>query len=152
MVRDGAYKLIVCETDPDQLYDLDRDPHELMNLAGDPAFGDVVARLRGELDRRLDLAAIGARVRASQRDRRSVARGLARGVLSPWDYSPGGESSMRYIHSRADLYALQRRARLEEPEVGAGPAEPPGAGPAEPPGADPTEPPGGGGAAGAAAG
>ncbi|MEA2146575.1 MAG: choline-sulfatase [Solirubrobacteraceae bacterium] len=120
MVRDGAHKLIVCETDPDQLYDLERDPHELSNLAGDPAHADVVARLRRELDRRLDLAAIGVRVRASQRDRRHVSRGLARGVPSPWDHEPRVDASMQYVRTRADLYELQRRARMEEPTPPAG--------------------------------
>jgi choline-sulfatase len=114
MVRDGNYKLIVCETDPDQLYDLERDPHELTNLAGDSAHADVVARLRGELDRRLDLRAIGREVRASQRDRRHVSRGLALGEPAPWDYEPRVDASMQYVRTRADLYDLQRRARLEE--------------------------------------
>jgi choline-sulfatase len=117
MVRDGTLKLIVCATDPDQLYDLERDPLELTNLAGDPAYADVVSRLRAELDGRLDLAAIDPRVRASQRDRRHVSRGLAHGVPAPWDYEPRVDASMQYVRSRADLYDLQRRARLEEAGV-----------------------------------
>jgi choline-sulfatase len=107
----------VCATDPDQLYDLERDPLELTNLAGDPAYAEAVTRLRAELDRRLDLAAIGQRVRASQRDRRHVSRGLAHGVQAPWDYEPRIDASMQYVRSRADLYDLQRRARLEEAGV-----------------------------------
>jgi choline-sulfatase len=106
----------VCETDPAQLYDLEHDPHELSNLASDPAHADVVARLSEELDHQLDLAAIGPRVRASQRDRRHVARGLARGISSPWDHEPRVDVSMQYVRSRSDLYELQRRARLEQPE------------------------------------
>jgi choline-sulfatase len=114
MVRDGALKLIACATDPDQLYDLHRDPHELSNLAADPAYADVVRRLRGELDRRLDLAEIDLRARASQRDRRHVARALALGVPSPWDHEPRVDASLQYVRTRADLYQLQRRARMEE--------------------------------------
>ncbi|HWD86424.1 MAG TPA: choline-sulfatase [Solirubrobacteraceae bacterium] len=113
MIRQGAFKLIVCETDPDQLYHLHDDPAELTNLAGDPAYADVVTRLRLELERRLDLGAIGERVLASQHDRRVVERGLARGVHTAWDYEPRVDASMQYVRARSDLYELQRRARIE---------------------------------------
>jgi len=33
-----------------QLFDTDSDPHEIKNLADEPAFQDVLARLQGELD------------------------------------------------------------------------------------------------------
>jgi N-acetylglucosamine-6-sulfatase len=41
-----------------ELYDLERDPYELTNLAGDPAYADVRRELRGEL-RRLTADAFG---------------------------------------------------------------------------------------------
>jgi choline-sulfatase len=115
MIRDGALKLIVCETDPDQLYDLSSDPAELSNLAGDPAYADRLGRLHEELERRLDLGAIHARVLASQHDRRLVERGLSRGVQTAWDYEPRVDASMQYVRARSDLYELQRRARMEMP-------------------------------------
>jgi N-sulfoglucosamine sulfohydrolase len=34
---------------PEELYDLASDPHEITNLAGDPAYTEVLERLRGEL-------------------------------------------------------------------------------------------------------
>jgi len=34
----------------EELYDVEADPHQLTNLAGDPAYGDVLERLRGALD------------------------------------------------------------------------------------------------------
>ncbi len=42
MVREGAHKLVVCEGDPDQLYDLSTDPLELVNLAGSTDHAAVV--------------------------------------------------------------------------------------------------------------
>ncbi len=40
--------------DPEELYDTEVDPHELRNLAGDPSFAAVLARMRAELDRWLE--------------------------------------------------------------------------------------------------
>jgi choline-sulfatase len=113
MVRRGAHKLIVCRGDPDLLYDLEADPHELANLAQEPEHEALVGDLRAELTRRLDLGEIERRVLASQRERRLVGRALAEGTPTPWDYQPPVDASMQYVRSRADLYELQRRARLE---------------------------------------
>jgi choline-sulfatase len=117
MVRQGPLKLIVCETDPDLLFDLERDPLELVDLAADPRYADARARLRALIERQLNLPEIGERVRASQRDRRHVSRGLAQGVQPVWDYEPRVDASMQYVRTRADLYELQRRARMEAPEA-----------------------------------
>ncbi len=113
MVRSGRHKLIVCGDDPDLLYDVETDPHELANLADQPQAAEVVDRLRAELAARLDLAEIEPRVLATQRERRLVARALAKGEVTAWDYQPRVDASMQYVRSKADLYELQRRARLE---------------------------------------
>jgi choline-sulfatase len=111
MVREGRHKLIVCRDDPDLLYDVESDPHELSNLADDEA---TVSRLRAALAERLDLAEIERRVLASQRERHLVGRALAEGAATAWDYQPQVDAAMQYVRSRADLYELQRRARLDQ--------------------------------------
>jgi choline-sulfatase len=111
MVRAGALKYIRCPGDPDQLYDLAADPRELDNIAGD----DRGAALRAEADRRWDLAALAREVLDSQRERRLVAAGLDRGRYAAWDYVPAADGAMRYVRSKADLYELQRRSRLDAP-------------------------------------
>jgi choline-sulfatase len=114
MIRDGGQKLIVCRTDPDQLFDLAEDPLELSNLAGREEHAATVASLREALAARLDLDAIEPRVLESQRERRLVAPSLATGAVTPWDFQPHVDASAQYVRAGKDLYHLQRRARLQE--------------------------------------
>jgi choline-sulfatase len=113
MVRKGRHKLILCDGDPDQLYDLAADPRELVNLAAEARGAEVAQRLRAEAQARWDAAALAAQVLASQRDRLLVARALREGAYAPWDYQPRVDASMQYVRNRADMYELQRQARLD---------------------------------------
>jgi choline-sulfatase len=113
MVRSGRHKLIASLEDPDLLYDLKTDPRELHDLSSDPGSDAVVARLRAELHRRLDLPDIDRRVRDSQRERFLLSRALRQGRPTPWDHEPPYDAASRYIRNREDLYELQRRARLD---------------------------------------
>ena len=113
MVRKGRHKLILCDGDPDQLYDLAADPYELVNLAADPGGAEIARRLRAEAAMRWDPTTLAARVLASQRDRRLITRALREGAYAPWDYQPRIDASMQYVRNRADMYELQRLARLD---------------------------------------
>ena len=56
-VRTDRYTYVVyTETGERELYDRRRDPHELRNVAGDPAYAGVRARLAARLDRLADCA------------------------------------------------------------------------------------------------
>jgi choline-sulfatase len=111
MVRRGTHKFVACPGDPDQLYDLAQDPAELVNLASRPEHQPTVRVLRGEVARRWDLEALERRVLASQRERHLVVRALGAGAFRSWGYEPA--SADRYVRGGADLYELQRRARLD---------------------------------------
>jgi len=51
-VRDARYKLIHYDhIDEWELFDLERDPHEMRSVYADPAYADVVERMKGELRR-----------------------------------------------------------------------------------------------------
>jgi choline-sulfatase len=111
MLRRDRWKYIRCDDDPDQLYDLSSDPHELTNLAD--AEPSVCASFREETDRRWDLPALKAAVLESQEQRRLVVAALRSGRPTSWNYVP--RSDGEYVGGRDDLYELQRRLRLDTP-------------------------------------
>ena len=109
MLRRGHFKYVWCEDDPEQLYDLESDPHELANLAGErPA---LCEQLRGVVGRRWDLPALHAAVLRSQAERRVVVAGLNTGRPASWNFVPAADTDP--LLGRDDLYAFQRRARLD---------------------------------------
>ena len=75
----------------------------------------TVRELREELARRWDLETLERRVLASQRERRLVMRGLGEGARSTWAFDPRAGASREYVRGGADLYEVQRRARLDVP-------------------------------------
>jgi choline-sulfatase len=108
LCRDG-FKYVHCPGDPDLVFDLDADPHELENLA--ESRSDVAAAFRAELDARVDLDALTDDVLASQRRRRLVSRALGVGTPTAWDYRPQDESTRRYVRGE-DFWEPFGRARL----------------------------------------
>ena len=70
MLRRGPYKYVHYVDGPAQLFDLDADPEETDNLAGDPEYREVRASLEAKLESIVDPAAVDERARADQRRRR----------------------------------------------------------------------------------
>ena len=112
MIRRGAYKFIHSPVDPDQLFDLSRDPSERDNLAHDPACAGVVADFRAEVGKRWDMAELDARIRDSQRRRRLVDAALNRGKIQAWDFQPFQKASRQYVRNSMDLDDLEAMARF----------------------------------------
>ena len=112
MIRRGALKFIHSPPDPDQLYDLGKDPGERANLADHPDFADVRAKFRAEVARRWDLAALDAEVRESQRRRRLVDAALNKGQVRAWDFQPFRDATKQYMRSTMDLDDLEASARF----------------------------------------
>jgi choline-sulfatase len=110
-LRDGGYKLVLCDLDPPQFYDVVDDPHELVNLAGDPTYSELFLKMQTDMAARWDLAAFDAEVRASQARRHVVYGALRNGAYYPWDYQPLRLASERYMRNHMDLNVLESSKR-----------------------------------------
>ncbi len=117
MIRQGDYKYIYSEPDPEQLFDLAADPHELENLAGRPEYQEVQQRFRAELVRHWDPQSLKQSVLQSQRRRRLVSRALKVGRYTPWDFQPHQDASQQYVRSHLPLDDLERRKRFPPPDL-----------------------------------
>ena len=69
MIRRDQFKLVYFVGMEPELFDLESDPDEVRNLAGDPAFADVRARLEAELKAICDPNDVDQRARADQQAR-----------------------------------------------------------------------------------
>lgn len=106
MIRRGPWKYITCPTDPPQLYNLERDPLELVNLAQLVNKKEALApeeeeakekfeKFEIEAKARWDFDAITKQVLLSQRTRRLVWGALNKGKFEAWDYNPGDNGTSK---------------------------------------------------------
>jgi choline-sulfatase len=115
MIRRGRFKYIFCESDPDQLYDLQTDPLELDNLAGRADYEEIRQTFKADILARWQPTSLKQSVIASQRRRRLVYQALMRGKYTAWDYQPYRNASQQYMRNHLDLNELERTARFPPP-------------------------------------
>ena len=115
-IREGKWKYIHCELDPEQLYDLDADPRELTNLAADPAYAETLGHFRAKREARWDMARFDSAVRESQARRWVVYEALRNGAYYPWDHQPLQKASERYMRNHMDLNILEESKRYPRGE------------------------------------
>jgi choline-sulfatase len=115
-LRDSRFKLALCEQDEPQLFDLETDPHELKNLAADPAHAAVLDAMTVAAKTRWDLARFDADVRTSQARRHIVYEALRNGAYYPWDHQPLQRASERYMRNHMDLNVLEEAQRFPRGE------------------------------------
>lgn len=115
-IRHGRWKYIRCDLDPEQLFDLETDPHEMTNRASDPDCAAILAEMRAVADAKWDLAAYDAEVRESQARRWVVYPALRNGAYYPWDHQPLRRASERYMRNHMDLNVLEENQRFPRGE------------------------------------
>lgn len=112
MVRRDHFKLIYTHGHPDLLYDLDSDPLELENLAGDPAHQDTRNRLRSEILDGWDPERISARCIQSQKERLFIQETTQGDPNYAYRYRSGDQD--RYIRNAS---AVGTKAKARYPFV-----------------------------------
>ncbi len=112
MIRRGRFKYIHCDVDPPQLYDLETDPMERTNLAGDPAHAERAAAFATEVAERWDGVAIRKDVLATQKQRRAVHAAMETGMFTSWDYQPVRDASQEFVRNHIAWTEAAERMRF----------------------------------------
>lgn len=115
-LRQGKWKYTACRADPEQLFDLDADPHERVNLAGQPEHAAALDQMRTIAQARWDLDRFDSDVRESQARRHVVYDALRNGAYFPWDFQPLQKASERYMRNHMDLNVVEENQRFPRGE------------------------------------
>lgn len=111
MIRRGRWKFVWSRPDPPQLYDLDADPCELQNLAGEPSHAGTTAAFEQEVAQRWDTGAIERAVLDSQSARAEIDRALRQGRYRAWDFQPASDATEQYMRNHLDLNEVESGRR-----------------------------------------
>lgn len=116
MIRRGPWKYITCPVDPPQLFNLNDDPLELVNLATsqDPEVKEVFIAFEKEAHARWDFKKITEDVLVCQRKRKFVWSALTKGRFESWDWrgSELDDGRNKFIRSTMPLDDLERKSRF----------------------------------------
>ncbi|MCF8092405.1 MAG: choline-sulfatase [Desulfotignum sp.] len=117
MIRQGRYKYIYCDRDPEQLYDLKNDPEETRNLAQLAEYRSVCLRFRCKVMEKWRPTELENIVKHSQRRRQLIDRAVRKGRFLSWDFQPFEDAAHTYMRSHLDLNTLEQSARFPHPEI-----------------------------------
>ncbi|NKB76950.1 MAG: choline-sulfatase [Gammaproteobacteria bacterium] len=115
MIREGNYKYICCSSDPEQLFDLDSDPNETVNLANAPSCQPQMNDFRAQAGAHWDEEAVKEQVIHDQQRRRAVHAALRVGRYQGWDYDVKRDSANEYTRSHMDLTRFDITSRYPRP-------------------------------------
>jgi choline-sulfatase len=110
-IRKDRWKYVFCSLDPEQLFDLDKDPNELDNLIENTDYKSTIQSFRDTIGSTWNLDRFDQDVRESQAKRKVVYEALRKGGYYPWDFQPLKEASERYMRNHMDLNILESSQR-----------------------------------------
>ena len=88
---EGAQRHFMAQTKPpEELYDTEADPHEVVNLAGDPAHAGRLVRMRTALDRWIESTGDLGAIPEAELERRFRPDGVYRSAARPRAHPQGG--------------------------------------------------------------
>ena len=103
--------IFFCSLDPEQLFDLDKDPNELDNLIEKTDYKSITESFRDTMEATWNLDRFDQDVRESQAKRKVVYEALRKGGYYPWDFQPLKQASERYMRNHMDLNILEASQR-----------------------------------------
>jgi len=111
MIRRGRFKYIHCDPDPAQLYDIESDPLEKINLATNPSYKDVAEKFAEEVSFRWDSEKLRNNIIKTQKSRRALHAAMEAGAGEAWDYNPPSDASQQYVRNHMDWAVADARFR-----------------------------------------
>ncbi len=115
MIKRGRYKFIHSDPDPDQLFDVIKDPNELHNLSGMSDVADLERGFVDEIESRWNSTVLREEVIADQKRRRKVFGSLSKGVHTSWDHHYAQDAAQKFMRNNMDLNVLERETRYPPP-------------------------------------
>ena len=110
MLRKGRYKYVNVNHQTVLLFDIESDPHERHDLAGDPRHAAVLAELRGLVESRWDFDRLTRDILLSQRRRNLIQRSVLAGRYPAWDFQPFEDATRLYYRGDGgDWHAAEQR-------------------------------------------
>ncbi|NKB50774.1 MAG: choline-sulfatase [Rhizobiaceae bacterium] len=100
MIRRGRYKFVSSSKDPALLFDVETDPDELTNLAGEQSLAGVVKSFQAEVESKWDEEEITVRILQSQQRRRLILNAQKNGLPPRWNH--GEEPGDQVVWYRGD--------------------------------------------------
>ncbi len=115
MIREANWKYTCCPGDPEQLFDLNADPDERTNRAGEPGLEDRLKGFRTRAEAHWDVEILREQVLADQRRRRVLSQALRQGRYQSWDWQPPRDAAMEYTRSHHELTDFDHTSRWPRP-------------------------------------
>ncbi len=106
-------KLFYSEIDPPLLFDLENDPDELINQAGNPEYAQVLGALLEEAREMWDAEQLKREIIADQNRRRLIQKAHQNGVPPKWDYQPFTDASEQYVRAGKWTVEVEAKAHLD---------------------------------------